>query len=515
VRLLQTHPALSRLRARRRGQPSYSFPIWRIGFLFPMSQFARTSILILAVALTFLFVSPLYRRSAVVACDPSEQPDLVIVQTPLLQQGNLSQRFPQGSRLLRLSQDGSPKNLTADFFAAADPRVSFDCLHVLFAGKKSAETSWQIWEMDIDGSHARQITHCPDDCLKPAYLPRGDIVFTAVNERPVAAASQLWVSKTDGSGATQITFGPGDFQVETVLSNGMILATASAPLLPSTGKPADRQLYTLRPDGSGLTAFRCDHDHPAIRTQAEELADGSVVFVKKPLEGGRPGGELAWIRRGALHNAPLTLSSVAALSPQPLAAGSLVVARATGTTVKAQSDFGLYAFDTAQSKFGKLIYAVPHVPTVAAVPLAAHEPPRWYWSTLNPKLQIGYFICMDSYMAEGAPHGRLDAALSKVRVLMLEGQRETNLGEAPVEKDGSFYIAVPPDKPVRFELIDAAGHVVRAQRSWIWARSGDEHGCVGCHEDRAIAPENRWPMALRRFDTPTRLGVSDAIQPAH
>ena len=58
-------------------------------------------------------------------------------------------------------------------------------------------------------------------------------------------------------------------------------------------------------------------------------------------------------------------------------------------------------------------------------------------------------------------------------------QRESLLGEAPMEEDGSFYIAVPPDKPVRFEVLDGAGHVVRAQRSWIWARSGEEHGCVG------------------------------------
>ena len=87
-------------------------------------------------------------------------------------------------------------------------------------------------------------------------------------------------------------------------------------------------------------------------------------------------------------------------------------------------------------------------------------------------------------------------------------QHDIVLGEAPIEEDGSFYIAVPPDKPVRFEVLDGAGRVVRAQRSWIWARSGEEHGCVGCHEDRAVAPENHWPMALRRFDSPTRLNLA-------
>ncbi|MGB7593852.1 MAG: hypothetical protein WBO19_21695, partial [Terriglobia bacterium] len=81
--------------------------------------------------------------------------------------------------------------------------------------------------------------------------------------------------------------------------------------------------------------------------------------------------------------------------------------------------------------------------------------------------------------------------------------------------DGSFYIAVPPDRPVRFELLNAEGKVVRAQQSWVWARPGEEHGCVGCHEDRAVAPENRWPLALRRFDTPTCLGVQAPLEAAH
>jgi len=81
-----------------------------------------------------------------------------------------------------------------------------------------------------------------------------------------------------------------------------------------------------------------------------------------------------------------------------------------------------------------------------------------------------------------------------------------------VEKDGSFYIAVPPDRPVRFELLDANGAVIRAQQSWIWSRPGEERGCVGCHENKAIAPENRWPLALKRFDTPTPLGLGSTVQ---
>jgi hypothetical protein len=301
------------------------------------------------------------------------------------------------------------------------------------------------------------------------------------------------------------------------LKNGMILATARSPLLPSNGLPADRQLYTLRPDGTGLATLRCDHQHPAIRSQAQELDDGAVVFVKASLSSRSLSGDLAWIRRGALHNAPLTAPPILASSPQPMAADELLVAREFPAVPPMGTKLTLYAFDAAMGRFVTPLYDDPKLSTVEAVPVAAHEPPRWYRSTLTPELQKGYFVCLDGYLAEGFPQGRIAGKLTRVRVLTHDAttQRESLLGEAPMEEDGSFYIAVPPDKPVRFEVLDAVGRVVRAQRSWIWSRSGEERGCVGCHEDHALAPENRWPLALRRFDTPERLGVEDHPLSAH
>ncbi len=446
-----------------------------------------------------------------------ERPDLVFAQAPEVQPGPLSARFPEGSRIVRLdARSASPVNLTPQFFAAADPQISFDGNQVLFAAKREAAGSWQIWEMHADGSNPRQLSHCSGDCLRPAYLPRDEIVFTAEEEGPAGRLSQLCVSKRDGSQAHPITFGPGEFRVETVLENGLILASARSPLLPRTAQENGRDLYTLRPDGSGLAAFRCDHQPGVIREDAAELADGSVVLVKSHNPVGKVAGELTVIRRGALHNSPLATPAAFAASPRGLATDRLIVARPVAGR-PGSGQLALYAFDSKRGSFSGVIYRDPKLSSFAAAPVAAHAAPKWYWSTLNPALRLGYFICLNGYLAEGAPHGRLAASLSKVRVLSLDpkANQEHSLGEAPIERDGSFYLAVPPDVPVRFELLDDRGHVVRAQRSWIWSRSGEEHGCVGCHEDRARAPENRWPMTLRRFDTPTRLGVAALPQAAH
>jgi hypothetical protein len=254
----------------------------------------------------------------------------------------------------------------------------------------------------------------------------------------------------------------------------------------------------------------------AIRSQAEELDDGSVVFVKSKVLGSEAGGDLAAIRRGAMHNSPLGPTSALVWSPRQLEAEKLIVAR-RGSAAGAAGRFDLYSFDFIHGEFQAPIYKDSALSSIEAVPVAAHPAPRWYWSTLSQEAKVGYFICLDASLSADAPKGRLSPLPSQVRVLALDPVtgKENSLGQALVEQDGSFYIAVPPDRPVRFELLNADGKMAREQQSWIWARPGEEHGCVGCHEDRAVAPENRWPLALRRFDTPTCLGVQAPPEAAH
>jgi len=83
--------------------------------------------------------------------------------------------------------------------------------------------------------------------------------------------------------------------------------------------------------------------------------------------------------------------------------------------------------------------------------------------------------------------------------------RVVTVGTSPVEADGSFYVKVSGDKPVRFALMDAAGRVVRAERGWFWIRAGEQRICVGCHAGPERAPENRVPQVLLRTTLPVDL----------
>jgi hypothetical protein len=79
------------------------------------------------------------------------------------------------------------------------------------------------------------------------------------------------------------------------------------------------------------------------------------------------------------------------------------------------------------------------------------------------------------------------------------------MGTAPVEKDGSFFIQVPGDKPIRLSILDARGTVLRQEHGWFWARGGEQRICVGCHTGPERASENHVPGVLLRSTTPVDL----------
>ncbi len=449
----------------------------------------------------------------------SPRPDLLFVQAQTILDGHAPQRFPRGSRIVRLPfKSKRPVDLTPEFFAAADPQVDFSGAKILFSAQKNARAKWQIWEMSADGSEKRQITNCTEDCLRAAYLPDAEIVFTVEGLRSGRPESYLAVSKTDGSQMHRITFSPGNFWLETVLRDGRVLASASSPLQATDAAGKTRLLYTLLPDGAALEALRCEHQSAVIRDDAAELEDGSVIFVRRSNAGQTSGGALAEVRKGDPGESAVGSRAANYRSPRPLSAGSLIVSRNSAPQGASQAKFDLYAFDLKKQMDGALIYSDAKLSSIQAVPLISNPVPKRFWSMLNSESKSGYFISLNSYVSSEGVKGRLAAAIARVRVISLEntGSGERSLGEAPVEKDGSFYVEVPANQAVRFELLDANGQTIVAERSWIWTRPGEQRGCPGCHGDKALAPENRWPLTLKRFDTPIALlEKNDAAEAAH
>jgi hypothetical protein len=71
------------------------------------------------------------------------------------------------------------------------------------------------------------------------------------------------------------------------------------------------------------------------------------------------------------------------------------------------------------------------------------------------------------------------------------------LGEIDVEKDGSFNIEVPANTPIELQTLDADGMALPSC-GWIWAKNHEPRGCIGCHEDGELTPENVLVSAVTR-----------------
>lgn len=72
------------------------------------------------------------------------------------------------------------------------------------------------------------------------------------------------------------------------------------------------------------------------------------------------------------------------------------------------------------------------------------------------------------------------------------------LGTVPVEPDGSAHFLVPSGVMLFFQALDADGMAVQTMRSSSHVQPGQTLGCIGCHEERMLAPPVRTVMASRR-----------------
>lgn len=444
---------------------------------------------------------------------PTGLPSVVFVETMRESPMRFVRRFPLGSRLVRWSPAHPvPVDLTPDFYAAADPRVSFNGRRILFSGQRRRRGLWQVWRIAARGGKPVQVTHCAANCLRPAWLPGGWIIYTSQGRKAGRLGSQIYRSRRNGGDPQPITFGPGNFRVEAVLPSGRLLVSAASPLLADPSRDV-RALYTLRTDGSALRLFGGADPARTVPGSARAMAHGVVAFIARQAASETPRtpagwGDLAWYTPQSLPAVRAPRAMPAFNSVRPLQGRRwLVSGRAPGKVARC----GIAVFDSATNRLAASVFSASGFSCAQATPLASHPPPQRYFSLVHLRFASGRVICLDAYASSGAPGGRLPGGLMQVRVTALRHKKPEILGAARVEPDGSFYLRLPADRPLRFALINARGAVVQAQRSWIWMRPGEDVGCEGCHEGPALTPVNHWPEVLRRLRAPIPIGLPAPI----
>jgi hypothetical protein len=164
--------------------------------------------------------------------------------------------------------------------------------------------------------------------------------------------------------------------------------------------------------------------------------------------------------------------------------------------------FGLYYWDAA-SRHTTPVERLASASAVEPVIVAPRTPPKEFPSGLVPTRTAGNLLCLNARVSRSPMNG---AAVETVRAYTRDADgRSALLGQTGVERDGSFYIQVPADRPLRMELADASGRTVRAEQGWFWMRPSEQRICVGCHAGPEHAPDNKAPDILLKTILPTKM----------
>jgi hypothetical protein len=408
------------------------------------------------------------------------------------------ERFPRGAQLL-LVHDGKSEPLVVGFAATADANVSFDGKNVLFAGKKNAADPWQVWELALADRPAQRRTSGTSDAIRPLYLPGGRFVYA----QRTPTGFQLNSASLDPSTAHSepandremlpLTYANASSIPTDVLADGRILFESGFPL----GSGVTPELFLVYSDGSGVESYRCDHG--VARWGGNQLASGDIVFTHGP--------SLARFTSPLAHEERI-------LAPRAEFAGAIAETESHAWLVSARTapekHYGIKLWKPGAATMQSVL-AESANDLVQPVLVAPRTAPKRHPSALHP-WDYANLLALDARLSRD---GTLKSTPVSVRLETEDARgHATTLGTAPVEQDGSYFVKVPGNRPIRFALLDAQDAVLRQERGWFWARGGEQRICVGCHTGPERASENRIPAVLVRSTTPVDLTVARPAQTA-
>jgi hypothetical protein len=365
------------------------------------------------------------------------------------------------------------------------------------------------------------------------------------------SAYSLYSCKLDGSAVRRLTLNLSDDWDPFLMRDGRVLLSSWQRRDLSRGMNGRVALFGVNIDGADYALY-CGDQGKCFKLMPCETADGLVVFVESFGMTWDGAGHLASVNiRRPLYTYRSLTNDPAHLfhSPSPLPDEDILVSmRPARKPVPHEVEraaphmghdpdlvghgnqtHGLYRFDP-QTGERRLVFDDPAYHDIHAKRLAPRPQPDGRSSVVNEKYPTGKLYCLDAYltdpqfirdMRKGMIHGvrvlegvpRTAASLAEdmaklqpldkiapSKLLLKNGlplaQRRI-LGIVPVEEDGSFNIEVPADAAIELQTLDENGMALHSC-GWIWVKHREPRGCIGCHEDPELTPENKFVMAVRK-----------------
>ncbi len=431
--------------------------------------------------------------------------------------GMLRADYGDGARLVALHTDSSIRVLSGGFHSACDPAVSFNGKHILFAAKRRAASNWHIFQMAVDGSDIRQITQGTGHHRSPSYQPTlytivstepwSQLTFIkseedSVNEYGASPATHLYSCKLDGSSVRRLTYNLSSDMDPMIMPDGRLLLASWQRSNLNRGPRGRISLFGINIDGTDYAAY-CGDTGKRIKHMPCTTTQGLVVFVENDTVPWDGAGSLACVStRRPLHAYRAITKPVDGLfhSPSALPNGMILVSRRPKSN---KETHGLYRLNPENGQCTQ-VYDSPDYHDIQAQALTARREPDGRSSVVTEKDPHGKLYCLNVNLSDVMGKEKLTPGIA-TRLRVLEGVAPTHktlethgiaslaqrriLGEIPLAEDGSFNVEIPASIPIELQTLDASGMVLQSC-SWIWAKNHEPRGCIGCHEDGELTPEN-------------------------
>ena len=419
-------------------------------------------------------------------------------------------------------------------------------------------TGWRcfhLFALDIASGRIRQITDGPNDDFDPCPLPDGGLAFMSTRRGGYTRCNNPWeplpvytLHRMDpspgqaepyGRSVRCLSFHETNEWHPSVLNDGRIVYTRWDYVDRSAAN--FHGIWTTNPDGTNPMAVFGNYTHrPNACYQPRPIPGSRKIALLAGAHHADVGGSLLVLDPDRISldaaSGQDNLDSVDVItpwiefpeapgwptsyvhSPWPLSEDCFLVSYShdplPGMSAKARNDVttGLYYLD----RFGnlELLYRAEGISCMYPIPLAERpRPPVIPSQQLGPAQPDGVFMLSDVGRGMNPlPAGRTVRNLRIFQVLPKTWTHKANrprighanaesarllLGEVPVEADGSAHFRAPAKAALYFQAVDADGRAVHTMRSVTYLQPGETRGCVGCHEDRAAAPQGG-TLAMRR-----------------
>jgi hypothetical protein len=388
--------------------------------------------------------------------------------------------------------------------AVRDPAVHYDAQKILFSYRKGGSPYYHLYEMDVAGSHLRQLTDGPYDDLEPCYLPDDSIVF-------ISSRCKRWVNcwltkvavlhrcDADGSHIRELSGNIEQDNTPWPLPDGRLLYLRWEYV--DRSQLDYHHLWTANPDGTGQMVYYGNLSPGMVMIDAKPIpGSDKIVAIFSPGHGRREHeGAVTVVDPSKGPDDRISASRITAdvtyRDPWAFSGDLFLAAQGTRLVLLDASHHAkeVYRLGAAESATGVLCQE-PR-------PLLSRPRERLIPDRTNLQRSRGTLLLQDVYQGRnmaGVRRGEIK------KLLVLEAlpkpinytggmdpityggsfTLERVLGTVPVQPDGSAAMEVPALRALFFVALDENDLAIKRMQSFVVVQPGEVTGCVGCHEQR-------------------------------